>query len=151
MCGDLLEVVDRIVQSTSSHSYPQKWPHINPSNIGCMSNQCSLLDHSSAERPMEGRLDHVGGAGGTGPRAERRGPSMSSGELGRMFNFKASSSSPCSRKGKLKMWKHTFVCLIQPEQEQTPESMEKARLKFAGLGQKSCLVALNSDADVYLA
>ena len=71
---------------------------------------------------------------------ELRGPSMSCAELGRMFNFKPSSSSQCSRKGKLKIWKHTFVCLAQPEQDQTPDSMVKARLKMAGLGQKSCSV-----------
>uniref|UniRef100_A0A1X7UAC5 Uncharacterized protein n=1 Tax=Amphimedon queenslandica TaxID=400682 RepID=A0A1X7UAC5_AMPQE len=87
--GDLLEVVDRLEQSTSSRT---------PSNIGSASTRRSLLDHSSAERPMEGTVDRVGGAGagGSGPRVECRGPSPP---------------------------------------------------KIAGLGQKSCSIALNSDAD----
>uniref|UniRef100_A0A1X7TWU6 Uncharacterized protein n=1 Tax=Amphimedon queenslandica TaxID=400682 RepID=A0A1X7TWU6_AMPQE len=70
VCGDLLEVVAILELSTSSCFYPQNRPHIAPSNSGSTSTLCSLLNHSSAERPMEGTLDHVAGAGGLRPTAE---------------------------------------------------------------------------------
>ena len=142
VCEDLIEVVDRL--DNRSH---QNRP---PSNSGSAPSTDSPLDRSSAGR-TEGALDHAvgGGGGGPGPHERSRStrPSTSRAELGRLFNFKPSSSSQCSRKGKLKMWKHTFVCLAQPEQDQTPDHMEKARLKMAGLGQKSCSIPLSSDAD----
>ena len=45
-------------------------------------------------------------------------------------------SSKNNKKKKIKMWNHTFVCLCNPMDCDTPDSMLRAHLQLAGLGGK---------------
>ena len=47
-----------------------------------------------------------------------------------------SRSAPRSKKKKIAMWQHSFVCLADVGQTRVPTPLEKARLVQAGLGQK---------------
>ena len=49
---------------------------------------------------------------------------------------KPPSSSRGSKKKKLAMWTHTFVCLANVNQEMIPDGEERAELQIVGLGEK---------------
>lgn len=51
------------------------------------------------------------------------------------------------KKQKLKMWNHTFVCLSSTTGDSVPDSMTRAELKMAGLGEKMVSVFLYGCSD----
>ena len=52
-----------------------------------------------------------------------------------LFNFSKRSSGPSGRKSKkkrLEMWNHDFVCLAKADRDRTPTAMERATLTSLG-------------------
>lgn len=77
----------------------------------------------------------------TVPASER----AASNEIKNLFHYSKSNSNKrkhgakatgISKKKKLKMWNHTFVCLSNPADDSPPDSMARAQLQLAGLGEK---------------
>ena len=149
--GDLLEAVDRLEQVET----------INSNEVGT-SRRSTIQVHkeqSAGESPVPCVQQPVP----IGPRREhvrQTGRSTlpvlppmntTSSQLGRLFNFKPSlkgkDSKPRSKKKKLQMWTHTFVCLAKVDQDQAPDSRERAQLKMAGLGEKRCSIFLYAEAE----
>ena len=103
---------------------------------------------SSAGRrePIPSRNARVPGPSPGPPTSAARTPSNSSGRISALaeknclFNFSkrsagSSSGGRKSKKKRLEMWNHDFVCLAKTSREKTPTSMERATL--TSLGEKS--------------
>ena len=75
-------------------------------------------------------------------------------ELKQLFNHGTrkrkgtSAIGPSKRKTiEFKTWRHTFVCLSDPEDNEAPEANERAKLLLAGLGEKKISLLIHSSAD----
>lgn len=76
-----------------------------------------------------------------------------SGELKKLFHYsqsnkrKLSTKAQSSKKKKLKMWSHLFVCLSSPTDESPPDTTLRAELQIAGLGEKKVSLFLYGGSD----
>jgi len=52
------------------------------------------------------------------------------------YNRRLPACAPKSKKKKIAMWQHSFVCLADVRQTRVPAHLEKAKLMQAGLGQR---------------
>ena len=122
----ILHAIDRLNGSSSSSSSISRSSDSNtrPPPLAALDGQL--------ERQTNERVSSGSGSGGNGPSRSRPTPSSSAGlELSRMFNWTGSGSrqtgdvkrkqpahqSRGSKKKKLNMYKHTFVCLASMTQE----------------------------------
>ena len=120
----ILHAIDRLNGSSSSSISRSSDSNTRPPPLAALDGQ--------PERQTNERVSSGSGYGGNRPSRSRPTPSSSAGqELSRMFNWTGSGSrqtggvkrkqpahqSRGSKKKKLKMYKHTFVCLASMTQE----------------------------------
>ena len=76
-------------------------------------------------------------------------------ELRQLFNTtrkrKGPSTSTTNPAKRFKTWTHTFVCLQDPEDNESPDAADRAKLLLAGLGEKKINLILHSGPEDFKA
>ena len=126
-------------------------------SLGDQSQSCSLEGGRSSSASDLGQIQGEGTSGGS---RTRGGTSTGSsgrinsvlGERNRLFNFNIRKKKhfkppiPKSKKKRLSMWTHDFVCLSKTTVTKPPTSMEAGELLRAGLGKKQLVILDGGDS-----